>query len=316
MPACTWRPSSIGLFEHSTQGGQTVEPLKRHTQKQTTIGDAMNKLSAFADEISSDLDEQISALKENGVDNIELRGVWGTNVVNLSRDQIDVIRQKAQDNGIGFSSIGSPIGKFPLDGDFNEELDRVKLCLEYADLLDAPFIRMFSYRIPDGENASDYRTQVLDWICQLVTEAEKTEVRLAHENEKNIYGETNDRCLDLFESINSPAFTGIFDFSNFVQAGHRPYDECWVKLKKHTSYFHIKDCSRATGKVVPSGQGDGDMQQILAEANADGFDGYLSLEPHLPQDNPDYGSTGAERFKTATDALKEVLRSIDGATIE
>ena len=36
----------------------------------------MNLLSAFADEISPDLDEQLRVLRLNGVGNIELRGVW------------------------------------------------------------------------------------------------------------------------------------------------------------------------------------------------------------------------------------------------
>ena len=43
----------------------------------------MLKLSAFADEIGPDLDEQIRVCKANGVTHFELRGVYGRNVMDF-----------------------------------------------------------------------------------------------------------------------------------------------------------------------------------------------------------------------------------------
>ena len=85
------------------------------------------KISAFADEIAPDLATQIEHLKLNGVGYIELRGVDGKNVMQLARDEVKDVKRRASDAGIGFSAVGSPLGKFPLDGDFNKQMDDLKI---------------------------------------------------------------------------------------------------------------------------------------------------------------------------------------------
>ncbi len=270
----------------------------------------MVKISAFADEISDNLDVQIENLKANGVSCIELRGVWGRNVMTLTEDEIREVKKRANDNGIGFSAIGSPLGKFPLDGDINEQIDGVKRAAHYAQILDAPYIRMFSFWIPAGEDPANHRSQVIDWLGKMIAEAEKTGIILAHENEKGIYGDTGERCLDLFATLRSKSFTGIFDFANFVQCEQRPYEDCWLRLRPYISYFHIKDALMGTGKVVPAGQGDGDVEKILNEAFTNGYDNFLTLEPHLSVAEASFGRTTPDLFKTASDALYDILNRV------
>src|SRR5512146_2639380 len=146
----------------------------------------MLKISAFADEISDDLDVQIKNLHANGVGFIELRGVWGKNVMALSEAEIRQIKRRAAEDGIGFSAVGSPLGKFPVDGDFLMQMEGLKKALDYAQILEAPYIRLFSFYLPEEEDPAIYRSQVLDWLRQMIVEAEKTPVILAHENEKGI----------------------------------------------------------------------------------------------------------------------------------
>ncbi len=268
------------------------------------------KVSAFADEISDDLQEQIKHLKANDVGFIELRSAHGRNVLDFSSGEIEQIGKQAKEEGIGFSAIGSPLGKFPLDGNFNEQLDGLKKALDYAAILDAPYIRIFSFYIPKGDDPAQHRSQVLDWLGKMAAVAEKSDIVLAHENEKGIYGDTGDRCLDLYEQIKSDAFTGIFDFANFVQCNQHPYQDCWLKIKSYISYFHIKDAMITTGKVVPPGKGDGAVETILTEAIHDGFDDFLTLEPHLSVAEANYGKTTPDLFKTAADALKDILSRI------
>lgn len=271
----------------------------------------MFKLSAFADEISPDLTVQIETLKANGVAHIELRGVGGKGVLNHTEAEIKEIARRAMDAGIGFSAIGSPLGKFPLSGEFSQQMESLQRALHYASLVGAPFVRIFSFHIPKGENPAQHRTQVMDWLGQMAAEAEKTSIVLAHENEKGIYGDTGARCLDIMQSIRSKSFCAIFDPANFIQCAQRPYEDCWIPLKSFVRYFHIKDALAESGKVVPAGQGDGDLPKILAEAaaqsRASGHTFCLSLEPHL---SADFGATGPERFKAAADGLKKVLAQI------
>jgi 3-dehydroshikimate dehydratase len=270
----------------------------------------MNKISAFADEIGDDLDLQIATLKANGVDNIELRGVWGKNIVQLTLDEVKEVKKRATENGLGFSAIGSPLGKFPLTGDIETQIETLKMLLDYAAILEAPYIRMFSFYAPMDQPVGMTRSQVIDWLSHMISEAEKTDIILAHENEKGIYGDTGARCLDLYTTLESRNFTGIFDFANFVQCGQRPYEDCWMRLQPYISYFHVKDALRDSGQVVPAGQGDGDVEKILAEAFRDGFEGFLTLEPHLSLAEANYGRTSPELFQTAAGALQDILARI------
>jgi 3-dehydroshikimate dehydratase len=271
----------------------------------------MVKISAFADEISEDLETQIQNLNANGVGYIELRGVWGKNVMALSETEVREVKRRASENGIGFSAVGSPLGKFPIDGDFEMQMEGLKKALEIAQILEAPYIRMFSFFMPEDEDPAKYRTQVIDWLGQMIVEAERTPVVLAHENEKGIYGDTGARCLDLYTSLQSPAFTGIFDFANFVQCKQHPYADCWLRLRPYITYFHIKDALYGTGQVVPAGQGDGDVAKILSEAFGAGYNNFLTLEPHLSVAEASYGRTTPELFHTAADALKSILEKVN-----
>jgi sugar phosphate isomerase/epimerase len=268
------------------------------------------KLSAFADEIGPDLNEQIKVLNKNAVGNIELRGVWDKNCLELTVDEIKEVKKQATDNGLGFSALGSPLGKFPLDGDFNDQMEDLKKALDYAAMLEAPYIRMFSFFIPENDNPQNHRSQVMDWLGEMAQEAEKTDVILAHENEKGIFGDIGTRCLDIYETISSKSFTGVFDFANFVQCGQHPYADCWKLLRPYITYFHIKDAKLEDGTVVPAGTGDGDILTILGEAYADGYDNFLTLEPHLSVAEASYGRTTPDLFKTAADALKSVLDDV------
>ena len=270
----------------------------------------MNMISAFADEISDDLDIQIETLKANGVDHIELRGVWGRNVLALSEEEIKEIKKRASDQGLGFSAVGSPLGKFPLNGDFQMQMEGLKRALDYAAILEAPYIRIFSFYIPEGLDPASARVQVIDWLSHMIDAAQKTSIVLAHENEKGIYGDTGKRCLDLYTTLESKSFTAIFDFANFVQCGQRPYEDCWVKLQPYITYFHVKDAQRSTGKVTPAGQGDGDVEKILREAYLSGFSNFLTLEPHLSLAEANYGKTSPELFRTAAGALHSILQKM------
>ncbi|MBN1541255.1 sugar phosphate isomerase/epimerase [candidate division KSB1 bacterium] len=268
------------------------------------------RLSAFADEIADDLETQIRVLQNHGIDHIELRGVWGKNALDLEPAEIERLIEHTRDAGIAFSAIGSPIGKAAVDSDFRSQLEALKRALDLADRLDAPFIRIFSYYPPPGTDPDAYQQPVVERLAALVELAENAGRVLAHENEKEIFGDTAARCRVLFDEIDSPSFAAVFDFANFVQCNQRPYRDAWPLLRDHVCYFHIKDALLADGAVVPAGQGDGDVAAVLSEAFVEGFSGFLSLEPHLSVAAGNYGRTTPELFATAVQSLHQVLDSL------
>ena len=72
------------------------------------------KIFAFADEAGGLIDQQINAMKRNGLSGVELRGTEFGNVSDLTAEQAKEIRKKLDDNGLCVWSAGSPIGKIDI----------------------------------------------------------------------------------------------------------------------------------------------------------------------------------------------------------
>lgn len=269
----------------------------------------MVKLSGFADEIGADADEQIATLQETGVRHLELRGVGGKSVLDLTAAEVASFKGQLATAGIGVSSIGSPIGKVQIRADLEEHFARFEIALARAREFGAPYVRVFSF-YHEGEEPEGCRDEVLAFFARMVERAAAEGLVLLHENESGIYGDVPERCADLFESIDSPHLRAAFDPANFVHCGVNPLTEAWPLLDTYTDYFHIKDKVADSGRVVPAGRGDGGVPEILAQAVGRGFAGFLSIEPHLKADDPEYGGSGPERFAKAVDGLRQVLDGV------
>ena len=111
--------------------------------------------------------------------------------------------------------------------------------------------------------------------------AAKRGITLLNENEKGLYADSPDRCLDLMQQLGCDNFKLVFDPANFAQCGFETYPQAYYMLKKHIAYMHIKDVCIADGINVPAGKGDGRIKDILQELRNSGYQGFLSLEPHL-----------------------------------
>lgn len=272
------------------------------------MDDTPLKLSAFADEISPELDEQVRVCRDVGVTHFELRNVRGINVLDFPPALREEIRDTLRNSGLGVLCIGSPIGKVKITDPWQAHFDRFKTAVELAEYFDAPYVRIFSYYPPDeGGDMQVHRDEVLRRMNEKVKYVTGRDVTLLHENEKGIFGDRGGSCFDLIVSVNSPKLRCAFDFGNFVQVGESPLSN-WRRLKPYTAHIHIKDAKFKGGQVVPAGQGDGDVGRILADAYQGGYRGFLALEPHLAKDMQFGGFSGPELFKQAADALKQLCR--------
>jgi sugar phosphate isomerase/epimerase len=267
-------------------------------------------LSGFADEISPDLDEQLAVLAAESISHLELRSVWSTNVADLDDAQVARLRRELQESGVRVSAIGSPIGKIGIDAPFEPELERLRRIADIAPELGTTLVRVFSFFIPQAHDPQLYRTRVMDRMAGLAALAAERGLVLAHENEKEIYGDRPERCADIIATVGSPALRATFDAANFVQCGVRPHSEAYELLRPYLVYVQVKDALAATGEVVPAGQGDGQVRDTLAELRDSGFEGYLSLEPHLASAGRLGGFSGPDGFRLASGALKDLLADL------
>ena len=237
-------------------------------------------LSAFADEASPMLDEQIKALQEEGISLIELRGVNAKNISALTLEEAAAVKQKLDAAGVRLSALGSPYGKASLGVPFDEHLALFKHGLELCKVLDCRRIRMFSFYPAEGVSPEDSREEVLRRLEIMLTLAEEAGVQLVHENEKGIYGDDTARNADLLEHFGA-RLGFAFDPANFVQCGVNTLEAC-EQLHDRITYMHIKDAFLSDGAVVCAGHGDGHVPEILRRLDAErAGDVILTVEPHL-----------------------------------
>lgn len=271
----------------------------------------MITLSGFADEISSELEEQIQVMEEESIRHIEFRGVWGKNVLDLTDEELEKVKQALEDKQMRLSAVGSPIGKIKITDPFEPHLEKFERAIHAAKFFNTPNIRIFSFYLKEGEDPVKYRDEVIRRMKELVRRAEEAGVTLLHENEKHIYGDNAERCLDLLESCSSPNFRAIFDPANFVQCGVKPFAEAYPLLASYVDYIHIKDAKFADNSVTVAGLGDGQIPELLEELKSKGYAGFLSLEPHLKAAGHMAGFSGPALFMEATTGLKKLLAGLD-----
>ena len=189
--------------------------------------------------------------------------------------------------------------------------------IDIAKILEAKRIRMFSFYIPQGESYEAHRDEVIRRLDMMLCLAEKNGIELCHENEKGIYGDTPERCLDILTHFGG-RLKGVYDHANFIDIGSEAYPFAYNLLKEHITYFHIKDSKGE--EICPAGEGKGRIPETIADIRKD-FDGeiILTLEPHLfsfvglsqlegtdekiekPYQNSE------EAFSVAVNALKNIL---------
>ncbi|HIW32919.1 MAG TPA: sugar phosphate isomerase/epimerase [Candidatus Paenibacillus intestinavium] len=285
-------------------------------------------ISGFSDEISSDFVTQLQAVSKLGMKYLSLRGIDGRNIGEYTLEEIQqTVLPKLTEYEIAVSSIGAPIGKIFITDDegFAQQLTMLDRLCQIANVLNCKYIRIFSFYIPKGEDADQYNSKVISQINQFAAIAAKYNVILLHENEKDIFGDIARRCYEMLEAVQSPYFKAIFDFANFVQCGENTW-ECYQLLKPHIEYIHIKDAVSTSQQNVVCGTGEGKIKEILTDVIANGYEGFLTLEPHLVLFDSlkdleleaaehiikdDKGITGEEAYALQFHALVDLLQSIE-----
>ena len=265
----------------------------------------MVKIYAFADEASPMIDQQIEAMNRNSLNGLEIRNVDGTNVSEITAQKAVEVRKKLEDNGLSVWSIGSPIGKTDINGNFQEDIESFKHTLEIAHTLNAENIRIFSFYIPQDKAASEFKNEVIDRLGKFTEIAEGSGIILCHENEKGIYGDNAERCFDILKAL--PQIKGIFDPANFVQCGVDTL-KAWDMLGEYIKYMHIKD-AMPDGSVVPAGFGAGNVKEIVNKYMNNGGSEF-TIEPHLAVFD---GLAGLEREGEKSNVSKFVYKSNDEA---
>jgi sugar phosphate isomerase/epimerase len=247
------------------------------------------RFTGFTDEAERSLDGQISTLREVGWSAIELRLIDGKNICDFTDEEWKRTWDRLQKEQIQVVGFGGQIGNWarPIDSDFSLDIDELKRVAPRMRQAGTKFLRIMSY--PNSESnplsRSEWRIEAVRRLKELAKIAEGEGIILGHENCSG-YGETPEGYLDLVEAVNSPALQLIFDTGN--NSLHDNNTEVtwdyYQKCREQITHVHIK-CAKPgeNGDEFVTCYVDEDpvQERILKDLEATGYDGWLSIEPHI-----------------------------------
>ncbi|OGV41114.1 MAG: hypothetical protein A2X48_12200 [Lentisphaerae bacterium GWF2_49_21] len=264
--------------------------------------------TGFADEAASGLDGQIKATKELGWKNIETRKLFNGNLASISDAEFAEVCEKLQKAKVSFNCFGSGVANWakPITEAPDTSYDEMRKAVPRMQKLGIKMIRIMSFAVPKEVRDKDFSAEVIKRMKVIAKIAEDGGVTCVLENCMNWGGLSYEHTLKLVEGVKSPSFKLVYDTGNPVSSedvrGKPPYKfqsswEFYKAVREHVVYIHIKDGKMgADGKVIYTfpGEGDGDVRKILEDMFTRGYDGGISIEPHMVAIYHDKGPTKEE----------------------
>lgn len=250
-------------------------------------------MSGFADEAAVDLDGQIRATRELGWRYLEARNVGGVNFHDLPDAEFDAVCAKLEEAGIRINCFGSTIANWgkkitdPIDAD----LEQTERAIVRMKRLGVEMVRIMSYAVIAERSPEDQLFEErVERLKRIVGKFLDAGLQPVHENCMNYGGMGWSYTMRLLEEV--PGMKLVFDTGNPVFTDDRtkpmpfPKQSAWEFYKyvrEDIVHIHIKDGSIVNGKVEYRwpGEGDGDVRKICVDLVKTGFDGCISIEPHL-----------------------------------
>jgi sugar phosphate isomerase/epimerase len=291
-------------------------------------------LTGFADEAADSMEGQIRATRELGWTHIESRNVDGVNLHDLSEEAFDVVCDQLGTAGIQVNCFGSAIANWgkQIDAPFDSSLAEARRAVPRMLRLNAKLIRIMSFAVlKDREPDDQMEEERFSRLRELVSMFREAGIQPVHENCMNYGGMGWQYTLKLVENV--PGLKLVFDTGNPVftddrcQAKPYPKQSAWEfysKVKEHIAYLHIKDGVMKTGEDGAAycaysypGEGSGDVRRIVSDLLAGGYDGGISIEPHLGAVFHDASITSDEESRYASYVeygrrLETLIREVRG----
>jgi sugar phosphate isomerase/epimerase len=252
-------------------------------------------LTGFGDEAGGDIDTQIKATKELGWENIESRSIDGKNIHDMPDEAFDVACGKLEEAGVKINCFGSAIANWgkSIEDPFEITVEEINRAIPRMQRLGTKLIRIMSYAVlkdrEPNDQMVDERVKRLNEVVKMFSGAGIVPV---HENCMNYGGMGWSYTLELCERV--PGLKLVYDTGNPVftddRTKEKPYPkqsswEFYSKVKEHLAYIHIKDgvwdSENEKTRFTYPGEGDGDVKEVVGDLLKSGYDGGISIEPHL-----------------------------------
>ncbi len=236
--------------------------------------------SGIADEAGETIAEQIRAHQELGWKHLELRMIEGENITRIADDKFKEVAEKLEAAHIKVSCFASKLGDWSrkISDDFAEDVKDLQTAIPRMKGMGTEFIRAMSWP-NDGWSDEDWKKEAIRRMRELVRLAEEGGVTIVHENCSG-WGGRPETCRELVETMDSPHFRIVYDTGNPPSYGQDGW-EFYQAVRPYIVYVHIKDSLQGKGTYTFCGEGDGRVEDILRHLLDSGYQGGISIEPHL-----------------------------------
>jgi len=165
--------------------------------------------------------------------------------------------------------------------------------IDAAVILGAGLVNCYSTGLP----LAVFKEAVLPAAAYAVTKG----VVITLENEAHDESAMPQAIAKLVQAVNSPGFGTQFDSCNYYHAYVEPYPHAYDVISSHVRYVHLKGgCHHDSSRpgvfkgsrmrnserdqigYLPLPQAAYNVEAILNRLSADGYAGYITLEPHVP----------------------------------
>lgn len=257
----------------------------------------MWQLSIITDEITHDFQQALDWVQAQGLRWVELRSVNRRNLVDLTDDEMKAVKRELDGRGLKTVCIASPYLKCSLyesapiergDTFFSQANDYeghrliLQRALAAARIFGTDKVRIFTFWKEPAQTP-----QMWDLIAERLREsaavAEEAGITLAIETEHAVNAATGRQVREMMDRVQSPALRAIWDPGNVVWAGDDPIAD-YPNLRGTVVHVHLKDAILTPeGKTVAAILGEGKVgyPRPLELLKADGWEGSVSLEPHM-----------------------------------
>ena len=286
------------------------------------------QLAAITDEISQDFEHALDVMLEYEAYGVELRGLWRTNIADLSEEQVLQAKSALKSRNMPAICLATPFYKCDLEFDkvnegesvgrmhlatprgLEQQMEMLQRCIRLAHTFETPLLRVFSFW-RKAALTPEIEAQIISAFAEPVALAEKEGITLVLENEHACFIGTGEEAARIAKAVNSPNFKLVWDPGNALCADEPAFPIGYEAVKPWLTHVHVKDAiMRETehhGKQPEwcvIGEGEIGYTEQFAALKKDGYTGYISLETHI---KPPTGKTSEDVSRLCLSALQQFL---------
>lgn len=251
-------------------------------------------LTAVSDEISDNPEEIISALKEEGIKYLELRGISGKYVIDTKDEKQKQLYNILTEKGIKISGIDTGI-TIPVTFSHNKKDINI---IERYIIKAKRFNPSYMVFHPSNNSSEGSIIKVLKTLASI---GEKRNIVFVLENTPGTYFGNSQDCLKILKAVSSPFIRMAFNPANFVLNGEKPFLSVSPSIRRWIYVLYVND-ALFNGTFTLPGYGNAEIKELISILRCRSFSGFLSLKPSLTKSK--------ETFYKSVRALQKLLETM------